>query len=180
MYGGSRTWASAVAAPPATWAAAQPGVAGRDDAVLVGEDDSLDAVGEVELQEHEANAALHGRFRYDEPLFHRAVRESARDEYEHLPLAGGNVLEQRCRLLERVGAGGESPRSAGADLAPESVEGPTVVALTRATKDGHLQVFSAGATGLEPATSCVTGRCGATGDDRLRSRITRHSRHFLE
>jgi hypothetical protein len=116
--------ASAVAAPPATWATAQPGVAGRDDAVLVGEDDSLDAVGEVELQEDEANAALHGRFRYDEPLFHRAVRESARDEYEHLPLAGRNVLEQRCRLLERVGAGGESPRSAGADLASESVEGP--------------------------------------------------------
>src|SRR5918994_4407645 len=40
------------------------------------------------------------------------------------------------------------------------------------------RVFT-GATGLEPATSGVTGRYGRTGYDRLRPGITAHSRHFV-
>ena len=47
------------------------------------------------------------------------------------------------------------------------------------SKDTDLQVFSTGATGLEPATSGVTGRHGATGYHRLRPEITGWSRHFL-
>ena len=39
--------------------------------------------------------------------------------------------------------------------------------------------MSTGATGLEPATSGVTGRHGATGYSRLRPGITGCSRHFL-
>ncbi len=39
--------------------------------------------------------------------------------------------------------------------------------------------FLTGATGLEPATSGVTGRFGATGYSRLRAGITGYSRHFL-
>jgi hypothetical protein len=38
--------------------------------------------------------------------------------------------------------------------------------------------FETGATGLEPATSGVTGRYGATGYDRIRPGITGWSRHF--
>jgi hypothetical protein len=41
------------------------------------------------------------------------------------------------------------------------------------------RMFSTGATGLEPATSGVTGRYGATGYNRLRPGITGYSRHFL-
>jgi hypothetical protein len=42
------------------------------------------------------------------------------------------------------------------------------------------RMFSTGATGLEPATSGVTGRHGATGHDRLRPGITGYSRHFVD
>jgi hypothetical protein len=49
----------------------------------------------------------------------------------------------------------------------------------QATKDAVCRMFSAGATGLEPATSGVTGRQGATGYNRLRPGITGWSRHFL-
>jgi hypothetical protein len=38
--------------------------------------------------------------------------------------------------------------------------------------------FLTGATGLEPATSGVTGRCGAIGYNRLRPGITGWSGHF--
>jgi hypothetical protein len=41
------------------------------------------------------------------------------------------------------------------------------------TEDAVMQAFrETGATGLEPATSGVTGRHGATGYDRLRPGIT--------
>src|SRR5215211_718863 len=41
------------------------------------------------------------------------------------------------------------------------------------------RTFVTGATGLEPATSGVTGRYGSTGYNRLRPGITRYSRHFV-
>jgi hypothetical protein len=75
--------------------------------VFVGEDDGLYAVAEVELREDAADVALDGRFGHDESVGDLAVRESARDEYEDLLLAGRDLLEERCRWFERVGAGGE-------------------------------------------------------------------------
>jgi hypothetical protein len=48
------------------------------------------------------------------------------------------------------------------------------------TQPAYLQALrETGATGLEPATSGVTGRYGRTGYDRLRPGITGCSRHFL-
>jgi hypothetical protein len=50
----------------------------------------------------------------------------------------------------------------------------------RTTNSADLQALQeTGATGLEPATSGVTGRYGATGYSRLRPGITGWSRHFL-
>jgi hypothetical protein len=46
---------------------------GDDDAVFVGEDDGLNAVAEIEFHQDAADVALHGRFRYDEPLCDLAV-----------------------------------------------------------------------------------------------------------
>jgi hypothetical protein len=54
------------------------------------------------------------------------------------------------------------------------------VCLTRQHNLPSCRHFSrTGATGLEPATSGVTGRHGATGYYRLRPGITCYSRHFL-
>src|SRR5262245_15676082 len=57
------------------------GLAGGDDAVLVGEDDRLDAVAEVELHQDAADVALDGGLGHDESFADLAVRESARDEH---------------------------------------------------------------------------------------------------
>jgi hypothetical protein len=47
--------------------------------------------------------------------------------------------------------------------------------------NAHLQALrETGATGLEPATSGVTGRYRATGYDQLRPGITGHSRQFFD
>jgi hypothetical protein len=64
------------------------GLSCGDDAVLVGEDDGLDAVAEVELRQDAADVALDGRLGHDEPLGDLAVRETAGDENEDLALAG--------------------------------------------------------------------------------------------
>src|SRR4051794_40388769 len=62
------------------------GVAGDDDAVLVGEDDSLHPVSQAELHQEAADVALDGRFRHDQSLGDLAVGESACHEYENFAL----------------------------------------------------------------------------------------------
>jgi hypothetical protein len=49
---------------------------------------------------------------------------------------------------------------------------------SRQQKMPTCRMFSTGATGLEPATSGVTGRYGATSYNRLRPGIAGYSRHF--
>jgi hypothetical protein len=49
------------------------GVAGDDDAVLVGEDDGLHSVSQGELHQEAADVALDGRFRHDQSLGDLAV-----------------------------------------------------------------------------------------------------------
>ena len=50
------------------------GVAGDDDAVLVGEDDGLHSVSQAELHQQAADVGLDGRFRHDQSLGDLAVR----------------------------------------------------------------------------------------------------------
>ena len=65
-----------------------------DEPVLVGEDDGLDAVAEVELLQQVPDVRLDRRERDHELLGDLAVGEPAPDEPQHLELAGGEVAEE--------------------------------------------------------------------------------------
>jgi hypothetical protein len=83
------------------------GVVGDDDAVPLAEHDGVHSVPQVELGYDAADVALHGCFRYDQPLRGLVVRVSTGDEPEHFALAVGLAVR----------ATGPAPR---AYLAPSS------------------------------------------------------------
>ncbi len=85
--------------------------AGLNEARLVGEDDGLGAVVEVELGEDARDVGLDGGVAYDELAGDVGVGHAAGDEPEHFELARCQLCE--CRGLVRGGVGACSSRSAG-------------------------------------------------------------------
>lgn len=85
---------------------------GLDESGLVGDDDRLCAVAQVELREHARDVCLHGRLCDDEGLCDLAVREATPHERDDLQLARGQVDE-----LFATSVGG---RRAAAELLDQS------------------------------------------------------------
>ena len=69
-----------------------------DETGLVGEDDRLHAVAQVELLEDASDVGLHGSVADDELGGDLGVGEAARDQGEDLELAAGELLEAGGRL----------------------------------------------------------------------------------
>ena len=99
--------------------------AGADDAGLVGEDDRLDAVAEVELVEHAGDVGLDRERRDDELFGDLGVGEAARDEHEDLALARRSARRGRVAGA----AAGRVVADEGLDQPPGDRRGEQRVAL---------------------------------------------------
>jgi hypothetical protein len=75
-----------------------------DESGLVGGDDGLDAVSEVELHQDPGDVRLDGRVADEELACDLGVREPAREEPEHLELARGELLHPLGLVAERRAA----------------------------------------------------------------------------
>ena len=83
--------------------------------MLVGVDDGLGAVAELELLQDAGDVGLDGAIADDEPGGNLGVGESAGEELEHLKFAGGELLELG-RRPRRVRAGEEGVDQPPGDL----------------------------------------------------------------
>ncbi len=88
-------------------------------AVRVGVVHGLGAVARVDLREHVVDVRLHGRLADEQLRRDLPVRQSARDQRQHLCLARRQVVRQRCRRLGALGPPpAPSPWDAAAGVAP--------------------------------------------------------------
>ena len=76
-----------------------------DDAVLVGVDDGLDAVAELELSENPCDVRLYGGLAYVYLPGNLDVGQAARDQFEYFEFALGEVGQLRGWLRRGGGAG---------------------------------------------------------------------------
>src|SRR5947208_6486868 len=81
--------------------------AGLSHARVVRIDHSLDAVSEIELEQEVRDVCLHGALADDELPGDLRVRETARDEPEHLSLPRGQLVERGNELSTHRGFGRE-------------------------------------------------------------------------
>src|SRR4051794_18942911 len=89
-------------------ASARRRLARRDHSGLVREHHGLDAVAETELHQDPRDVRLHRRLGHEQLLGDLGIREAARDQSQHLLLAGGQILESReLRLGLRAAAAHE-------------------------------------------------------------------------
>jgi hypothetical protein len=85
---------------------------GGDESALVGIDDYLDPIAQVELLQDAGDVGLGGRVADEQPVTDFGVGQSADEQVEHLPFAGGEGRDGD-GLLERGGRALDRPTPAG-------------------------------------------------------------------